>query len=86
MNGKATILVISLLVSIIKHLILDMKSIGYSAVDSRDMTASEIRKKHNVSRQTYSFLEVKIHVKTICTKVNNQINVIFRFRKMFLQM
>ena len=35
MNGKATILVISPLVSIIKDQILDMKSIGYSAVDSR---------------------------------------------------
>ena len=44
MNGKATILVISPLVSIIKDQILDMKSIGYSAVDSREMTASESRK------------------------------------------
>ena len=44
MNGKATILVISPLVSIIKDQILEMKSIGYSAVDCREMTASEIRK------------------------------------------
>ena len=44
MNGKAKILVISPLVSIIKDQILDMKSIGYSAVDSREMTISEIRK------------------------------------------
>ena len=33
MNGKATILVISPLVSIVKYQILDMKSIGYSAVN-----------------------------------------------------
>ena len=44
MNGKATILVISPLASIIKDQILNMKSIGYSAVDSREMTMSEIRK------------------------------------------
>lgn len=36
MNGD-----FSPLVSIIKDQILDMKSIGYSAVDSREMTASE---------------------------------------------
>ena len=45
MNGNATILVISPLVSIIKDQILDMKSIRYSAVDSRDLTASEIRQR-----------------------------------------
>ena len=43
MNGKATILVISPLVSIIKDQIQDMKSVGYSAVDISELTASEIR-------------------------------------------
>ena len=43
MNGKATILIISPLVSIIKDQIQDMKSIGYSAVDVSELTLSEIR-------------------------------------------
>lgn len=43
MNGKATILVISPLVSVIKDQIQDMESIGYSAVDSSDLTTTEIR-------------------------------------------
>ena len=47
MNGKATILVISPLASIIKDQILDMKSIGYSAVDCREMTVFNVQKQYS---------------------------------------
>ena len=40
MNGKAPILIISLLVSIIKDQMQDIKSIGYSAVDVHELTLS----------------------------------------------
>ena len=43
MNGKATIFIISPLVSIIKDQTQDLKSIGYSAVDVSELTLSEIR-------------------------------------------
>ena len=43
MNGKAAILVISPLVSIIKDQIQDFKSIGYSAVDISDLTNQNLR-------------------------------------------
>ena len=38
MNGKATILIISPLVSIIKDQTQDLKSVGYSAVDVSELT------------------------------------------------
>ena len=43
MNGKATIVVISPLISIIKDQIQDMESLGYYAVDCNDLLPAEIR-------------------------------------------